>query len=56
MLASTVGNDPVDPTNTFGSPRVLLIDDSPSDCLRTCVQLRLHNVIGMVYIMDFYVF
>ncbi|RCV30794.1 hypothetical protein SETIT_6G124300v2 [Setaria italica] len=45
MWASNDGNDPVETTNTIGSPRVLLVDDSPSDCLRTCVHLRRHNVL-----------
>jgi hypothetical protein len=51
MSASNDGNDPkgksAETAINIAPPRVLLVDDSPSDCVTTSINLGRHDVLGM---------
>ena len=52
MSASNDGNDPKGKSVKTAiniAPRVLLIDDSPSDCVTTSINLRRHDVLGILF-------
>ena len=55
MSASNDGNDPKGKsvkTDINIAPRVLLIDDSPSDCVTTSINLRRHDVLGILFFFN----
>ena len=50
MSASNDGSDPKGKSVETAiniAPRVLLVDDSPSDCVTTSIYLRRHDVLGI---------